>query len=129
MVQADARVAPASYVMRALPVAALASILLVLLVGYLLGIRVYRITSGSMEPTIHTGQFILTKQVTASELRPGDIVTVQRGPGERLVTHRVIEVTSGALGSDIRLQGDANSSPDPPYRSIDHAQRYLLTLF
>ncbi len=106
-------------------------LLLAILAAQIAGIKIYRITSGSMHPTIAEGSLILTQRVAASELVVGDIVTVQRSPGSRTVTHRVTGVDSGANRNlrNLTLQGDANATPDPSVYSVDAAQRYLFTLF
>ncbi|MBF4570148.1 signal peptidase I [Plantibacter sp. VKM Ac-2880] len=77
--------------------------------------------TGSMSPTIPTGSLALVREIPASEIRVGDVVTVDR-PGQLPVTHRVTSVTDGGTGAPgtqhlITMQGDANLSEDPePYR-------------
>lgn len=77
--------------------------------------------TGSMSPTIPTGSLALVREIPASDIRVGDVVTVDR-PGQLPVTHRVTSVTDGGDGAPgsqrlITMQGDANLSEDPePYR-------------
>lgn len=105
-------------------------LLFALLVAQFAGIKLYRITSSSMSPTIAEGAIILTQRVAAEQLEVGDIVTVQRAPESRRVTHRVTDITSKSdhQPRQLTLQGDANATPDPSFYSVEAAQRYLFTL-
>lgn len=73
--------------------------------------------TGSMSPTIPAGSLAVVREVPASEVRIGDVVTVDRGDGLLPITHRV--VTTSDLGdgtTQLTLKGDANTSVDPaPY--------------
>jgi len=69
--------------------------------------------TGSMAPTIPQGSLALVHKVPATDIEVGDIVTVDR-PGERPVTHRVIEIHPQTGGEVlIAMRGDANPNPDP----------------
>jgi signal peptidase len=72
--------------------------------------------TGSMTPTIPQGSVALVHKMPASEVKVGDIVTIDREDA-RPVTHRAIKVEPQADGRTlIEMQGDANSNPDPqPY--------------
>lgn len=81
------------------------------------GYSLHRIMSGSMEPEIVTNDVILNKDVTeASEVKLGDIVTFEGGPGfdNKNVTHRVIvEPYDNGKGRIVLVtKGDANESDD-----------------
>lgn len=99
------------------------------IVPQLLGFKLYRITSGSMEPTLSTSAVILTRTVAVSELAVGDIVTAQRPGSTRTVTHRVISINVGEGTTELWLRGDANRESDPAPYSVDRVQRYVATLF
>jgi signal peptidase len=77
--------------------------------------------TGSMSPGIPAGSLALVREIPATEVRVGDVVTVDR-PGLLPVTHRVVEATAPAgarPGTPVRLvlKGDANPTVDPaPYR-------------
>lgn len=75
-------------------------------------------STGSMGPTIPAGSAALVREIPASEVRLGDVVTVDR-PGRLPVTHRVVGIAEAAGGDDRRsltLRGDANPVDDPaPY--------------
>jgi signal peptidase len=90
------------------------------IVASVAGVSIIIFATGSMAPTIPTGSAALVREVPASEIDVGDVVTVQR-PGSRLpVTHRVVSVSPDPDAADGRilvLRGDANVSNDTfPYR-------------
>ena len=79
-----------------------------------LGYQLYRIESGSMEPTLPVGTVILSRRPgDAGRLQVKDIVTFETSAGT-IVTHRIIAVItaeSGAVG--YRTKGDNPlNSPD-----------------
>ena len=76
------------------------------------GYSVLRVVTGSMEPTIFTGDYIIVQKTAPAELKEGDIITYYTEVDEikdLLVTHRIIKVNDD--GSFI-TQGDANQIPD-----------------
>lgn len=80
------------------------------------GVRPAIVISGSMSPTIPTGSMTFAREIPASEVRVGDIVTVDRVIGSGLVTHRVTDITDDNGNIELTLQGDANTDADPaPY--------------
>lgn len=80
-------------------------------VGTSLGYRPVIIKTGSMAPTIQAGSVLLARQVPPSELRIGDIATVDRPDGIR-VTHRIVKVDDHGASATLVLKGDANRFPD-----------------
>lgn len=74
--------------------------------------------TGSMDPTIPQGSIAVVHEIPATEVKVGDIITVDRGVGHKPITHRVIAVEQlGGGEALIEMQGDANPNPDPePYR-------------
>ncbi|GGF98149.1 hypothetical protein GCM10007304_10160 [Rhodococcoides trifolii] len=102
----------------ALTVGALLGLLCIVaaMAAMLFGITPLVFRSGSMSPTITTGSVALGRDIPATEVRVGDIVSVDRADGSRL-THRVQSVDSVAGNSaTLTLKGDANESADPtPY--------------
>jgi signal peptidase len=75
------------------------------------------VVSGSMEPTIPTGSLLFAAEKPASDVRIGDIVTLDRADGRGSVTHRVIATTETKGGAfTLELRGDANRLADfEPY--------------
>ncbi|MFE4194270.1 signal peptidase I [Paenarthrobacter sp. NPDC056912] len=72
--------------------------------------------TGSMSPAIPAGSLAVVREIPASEIRTGDVVTVDR-PGKLPITHLVqtIEPADGPART-ITMKGDANADPDPaPY--------------
>ncbi|MDJ0376918.1 S26 family signal peptidase [Cryobacterium sp. PH31-L1] len=109
-------------------------VLVVMAVGFNLTLIMFR--TGSMGPGIPAGSVALVHEIAASEIRVGDVVTVDRA-GALPITHRVTSVTTlpeAPAGADISatsggapltqpsearvitLKGDANTAADPaPY--------------
>lgn len=73
--------------------------------------------TGSMSPAIPTGSLAIVREIPASEVKIGDVVTVDRGEGLLPITHRVVTTSPGANGIvTLTLKGDANTAIDPaPY--------------
>ena len=99
--------------------AGLGAIAIVLvLCAHFFNISIILFRTGSMEPTISAGSASLVREIPASEVEVGDVLTVSR-PDHMPVTHRVTSVAAGEHAEErvITMQGDANESPDPdPYR-------------
>lgn len=119
----------ASWVDRALTVAAMAGVTCVALAvaGYAAGLRIILFSTGSMEPTIPIGAAAVTMPIPASEARVGDVVTVDR-PGQRPITHRIVEVDQQADGVSLVLKGDANDSADPYPYVVDTVHRVYFAV-
>lgn len=103
----------------ALNTAAMGGLICILLVPLALffNISLVMFKTGSMSPTIPAGSLSVVRQIPASEIQVGDIVTVDR-PGALPVTHRVTTIASGPTEHErtITLKGDANTTEDPaPY--------------
>jgi signal peptidase len=83
--------------------------------------------TGSMSPTIPTGSLAVVRQIPASEIKVGDIVTVDRA-GQPPITHRVTSVLpADGDKRSITMRGDANPSADPAPYTIDHARIVLAS--
>ena len=94
---------------------AIVVVLALLLVGArFIGLNVYTVLSGSMEPTYHVGSLIYVKDVDTDELKAGDVITCMLDE-DTIVTHRIADVIPDETDpSIIRFQtkGDANDSVD-----------------
>lgn len=58
------------------------------------GYRIFRVSSGSMEPELSIGDVILDHTVKADEIRKGDTITYKGNHGDfkdAMITHKVIE--------------------------------------
>ncbi|SDH27569.1 signal peptidase I [Agrococcus jejuensis] len=100
-----------------LDVLALAGLACILLVAtsFLFKISIVMFATGSMSPTIPAGSIAFVREIPASEIAVGDVVTVDRSESDQLpVTHRVIEIVDASEDTVIfRMQGDDNDQPDP----------------
>lgn len=90
-------------------------ILALLLAGVrLVGLQVFSVLSGSMEPTYHVGALIYVKPVDYTELESGDVITFMLDE-ETVATHRIVEVVPDEEDSTVlryRTKGDANDAED-----------------
>lgn len=90
-------------------------ILALLLVGArLVGLQVFTVLSGSMEPTYHTGSLIYVKSVDPLTVQAGEVITFMLDE-DTIATHRVVEVVPDEEDSSVvrfRTKGDANDSED-----------------
>lgn len=74
------------------------------------GYKSFVIVSGSMEPTIMTGDAILVKEVPQKEIQKNDIISFSQG--ETIVTHRVIEIIEENGMKKYKTKGDNNNTED-----------------
>ena len=84
-----------------------------LVVAHASGRQSLTVMSGSMEPTIDTGDVVVAKPIAPMDARVGDVVTYKEPHGEgRLITHRVKKMQ--ALEDKVRFttQGDANDTSE-----------------
>ena len=80
---------------------ALVVILALLLVGArLVGLQVFTVLSGSMEPTYHTGSLIYVKKVDPLTVRAGEVITFMLDE-DTIATHRVVEVVPDEEDSSV----------------------------
>ncbi len=84
----------------------------------LLGFAVYRVSSGSMEPTLKVGDVILSQKCNPEDLAEGDIVSYEGSVGEfkdKIVTHRVQTAPYKENGEYYLVtKGDNNPAEDSP---------------
>jgi signal peptidase len=87
-----------------------AGIALALVAPLALDARPLVVLSGSMEPTLGTGDVSVVRTIQPLDARPGDIVTF-RDPGnsEKLITHRVRTMRAEGDGVFFVTRGDANN--------------------
>lgn len=73
------------------------------------GYRISVVRSGSMTPTLHVGDLVVSRPVTPLQLRPGDLVTFKsQAVGGAAVTHRVVSVKIAGALATVVTKGDAN---------------------
>jgi len=79
-----------------------------------LGIRLFSVQSGSMEPAIPVGSLVMVRP--QDSYTEGEIITVRsERSAKETVTHRIVERAEDKdIGSvSYKLKGDANEDPDP----------------
>lgn len=94
------------------------------------GYTIFRITTGSMEPELMTGDVILDKVVDdETEIAVGDVITFEGGSqfDGKLVTHKVIKAPYTDENGNTMLQthGIANELDDTPI-SIDQVRAKMI---
>lgn len=83
----------------------------VLLVGArLVGLNVYTVISGSMEPTYSVGDLIYVKKVAPQSIQVGDPITFVLNEDLVVATHRVVAID--AENQRFTTKGDANEVED-----------------
>lgn len=90
-------------------------ILAIALVGVrLIGLQVFTVLSGSMEPTYHTGSLIYVKSVDPYQLQSGDVITFMLDE-DTVATHRIVTVVPDENDTSVvrfQTKGDANDAID-----------------
>lgn len=80
------------------------------------GFMLFRVVTGSMEPTIPVGALLITHEVDISTVELGDIIcfrTQEAAIWGKIVTHRVVDIMENVDGSLLlATQGDANVVAD-----------------
>lgn len=96
----------------------------------LLGYKSFVIVSGSMEPTIMTGDAILVKEVPQNEIKTNDIISFSQGGN--IVTHRVIEIVEENGIKKYKTKGDNNNTEDKEkitYEQIEGKYQFKINQF
>ena len=80
------------------------------------GFMLFRVVTGSMEPTIPVGALMVTREVDITTISLNDIVCFRTQVSEiwgKIVTHRVVGIYQSELGSILlETKGDANLVAD-----------------
>lgn len=108
-------------------VVALVVLLALLLVGArVIGLRVYTVLSGSMEPTYHVGSLIYVREKDPFTIAPGEVITFLLDENT-IATHRVVAVLpdeNDPATIRFRTKGDANEAEDG---SLVHCKNVIGT--
>jgi signal peptidase len=76
--------------------------------------QVRPVLSGSMRPGLPVGGAVVTHRVPVTSLHQRDVIVFHPPDRPReLVVHRIVAIDSGAAGTVVQTQGDANDAPDP----------------
>lgn len=80
------------------------------------GFVMFRVVTGSMEPTVPVGSLLISHQVDISAVELGDIVCFHTENAQiygSVVTHRVVDICTGTDGAILlQTKGDANLVAD-----------------
>jgi signal peptidase len=83
--------------------------------------RPLTVMSGSMQPTIMTGDVVIAMPIAPLDARPGDIVSFNDpGRGGKLVTHRVRSMRQVGSKVSFVTRGDANTGVEKWRVNADH---------
>ena len=94
------------------------------------GFKGFVIVSGSMEPTIMTGDAILVKEVPQDEVQISDIISFSQGG--TIVTHRVIGIVEENGIKKYKTKGDNNNTEDKEkitYEQIEGKYQFKISHF
>ena len=88
------------------------------------GFMMFRVVTGSMEPTIHVGALLVTQEVEIGSVQLNDIICFRTQEAEiwgKIVTHRVVDSIPLADGTVLlETKGDANLVADGYYVNQDN---------
>ena len=76
----------------------------------LVGLQVFNVISGSMEPTYSVGDLLYVKTVDPDSIKVGDVITFVLNEDLVVATHRVVAVDGE--NRQFTTKGDANKSED-----------------
>lgn len=88
-----------------------AGLLLAIALPLAVGARPLTVLSGSMEPTLATGDVVVVERIRPQDVHVGDVVTY-RDPDGSLVTHRVRGVRPRGERVELITRGDANNASE-----------------
>lgn len=74
--------------------------------------REIKFSGYSMYPSLRPGDTLLVREVPIKEIRPGDIVCIQKNDGH--IAHRVVRIERERGKTTIITKGDNITRPDPP---------------
>ena len=101
-------------IVSSLLVAAVVLLALLLVGARVVGLQVFTVLSGSMEPTYHTGSLIYVKKVDPSTVTVGQPITFMLDENT-VATHRVVGIVPDEEDPTVlrfRTKGDANEAED-----------------
>ena len=87
------------------------------------GFKMFRVVTGSMEPTMSVGSLLVSKKVDITSVAVGDIVCFRTYNSQiygSVVTHRVVDIIEDSQGILLQTKGDANPIADSYYVSQEN---------
>lgn len=85
--------------------------------------RMFRVVTGSMEPTMSVGTLLVAKSADIADIGINDIVCFRTYDSQiygSVVTHRVVDIVQDAGGILLQTKGDANPIADVYYVSQEN---------
>lgn len=79
-------------------------------IASLFGYKAFVISSGSMEPTLNTGDIVITKQIKQDQIQKQDIITFVKD--EYTITHRIVDIVEENGNTYYQTKGDNNNTSD-----------------
>lgn len=76
----------------------------------ILGFHGFTVSTGSMEPAIKTGDYLISKKVKSDDIKVGDIITFI--DENTIITHRVSEIINQNEETMFITKGDGNNVED-----------------
>jgi len=105
--------------------------IVLVILGVVFNVSIMMFRTGSMSPTITAGSIALVREIPATDMAVGDVVTVDRGEDTLPVTHRVVRILDADAGSGVvtfEMRGDANGSNDPEPYAESTVSRVMLSV-
>lgn len=100
--------------------------LVILAVVFDISLMLFR--TGSMAPDIPQGSVAVVREIPASQIEVGDVVTVDREQALP-ITHRVTSAEQLPDGQwQITMKGDANEAPDPAPYTVTEVREVLFSI-
>jgi signal peptidase I len=84
------------------------------------------VLSGSMEPAFKIGGLVITRPVSAPDLKPGDAITFKLKGLKTPICHRIISLQSLDGQVYLQTQGDANPAPDSDLVPLSSVQGKVI---
>lgn len=94
------------------------------------GYKNFIIVSGSMEPTIMTGDAIFVKEVPQNEIKTNDVISFQ--DGSVITTHRIVAIVEENGIKKYKTKGDNNNTEDKEkitYEKIEGKYQFKINHF
>ena len=76
------------------------------------GVSISYVPTNSMEPTIHTGDYIMFTRAGIDDVGVGDIVIYRSDKSNIFIVHRVMEINTDTNGKYLITKGDNNPTQD-----------------
>jgi signal peptidase len=92
----------------------------------LFGVRPTLISGISMEPAINPGDIVITREVTPSEVKTGDVVLFS--DENHSILHRVVSIQTGGGSSTFLTKGDNVEKMDDPWQAHQLKGKLVLVI-